>query len=64
MYIKQNFILIMSSCDNFTYDYEVLSYRVNTNKFDSANSVSLTLRAKFLVKIQIGSPSETTLSVY
>jgi len=31
---------------------------------ESANSVSLTLRPKGLVKIQIGSPSETTLSVY
>ena len=28
---------------------------------ESANSVSLTLTAKGLVKIQIGSPSETTL---
>ena len=32
---------------------------------ESANSVSLTLRAKGLVEIQIGSPSETiTLSMY
>ena len=33
-------------------------------EIESANSVSLTLRAKDLVKTQIGSPSETTLSVY
>ena len=31
---------------------------------DSANAVSLTSRAKGLVKIQIVSPSETTLSGY
>ena len=33
-------------------------------KIESAKSVSVTLRAKGLVKIQIGSPSETTSSVY
>ena len=31
---------------------------------ESANSISLTLRAKGLAKIQIESPAETTLSVY
>ena len=39
-------------------------YSVKDTENESANSVSLTLRAKGLVKIQIGSPSETTLSVY
>ena len=39
-------------------------YSFKDTENESANSVSLTLRAKGLVKIQIGSPSETTLSVY
>ena len=39
-------------------------YSVKDTENESANSVSRTLRAKGLVKIQIGSTSETTLSVY
>ena len=39
-------------------------HSVKDTENESANSVSLTLRAKGLVKIQLGSPSETTLSVY
>ena len=42
----------------------VLLHSVKETENESANSVSLTLRAKVLVKTQIGSPSETTLSVY
>ena len=37
---------------------------VKDTENESANSVSLTLRAKGLVKIQFGSPYETALSVY
>ena len=38
-------------------------HSVKDTENESANSVYLTLRAKGLVKLQIGSPSETTLSV-
>ena len=39
-------------------------HSVKDTENESVNSVSLTLRAKGLVKIRIGSPSETSLSVY
>ena len=38
-------------------------HSVKDTENESANSVYLTLRAKGLVKLQMGSPSETTLSV-
>ena len=39
-------------------------HSVTDTENELANSVSLTLRAKGLVEIQIGYPSETTLIVY
>ena len=48
----------------FTMDLFLSLHSVKDTENESANSISLTLRAKGLVKIQIESPSETTLIAY
>ena len=60
--------LLKELCDNKVSSIKMglfLSlHSVKDTENESANSVSLTLRAKGLGNVPIGSPSETTRSVY
>ena len=60
--------LLKEWCDNKVFSIKMSLFlslhSFKDTKNESANSVSPTLRAIGLVKVEIGSPSKTTLSVY
>ena len=66
--VRDTGTLLKEWCDNQVFsikmDLFLLLHSVTDTENEPANSVSLTLRAKGLVEIQIGYPSETTLIVY